>query len=95
MEGRSDENPVLYQEFFFLPFTTFPSRYGKKNSTKLNVSCTKLLWWKLIFELEGGINFSEEEGLRAHMRFSLATTSVGEGKKSDQHSKNRDPLKEN
>ena len=67
----------------------------KKNSTKLNVPCTKLLWWKLIFELEGGINFSEEEGLRAHMRFSLATTSVGEGKKSDQHSKNRDPLKEN
>ena len=42
-----------------------------------------------------GINFSEEEGLRAHMRFSLATTSVGEGKKSDKHSKNRDPLKEN
>jgi len=32
-------------------------------------------------------------GMRAHMRFSLATTSVGEGKKSDKYSKNRHPLK--
>ena len=85
----------FYTKNFFFFLSQLFQVDMEKNSTKLNVSCTKLLWWKLIFELEGGINFSEEEGLRAHMRFSLATTSVGEGKKSDQHSKNRDPLKEN
>ena len=85
----------FYTKIFFFFLSQLFQVDTEKNSPKLNVSCTKLLWWKLIFELEGGINISEEEGLRAHMRFSAATTSVGEGKKSDQHSKNRDPLKEN
>ena len=50
--GFSSLLPSVYnfKGFFPLPFTTFPSRYERKNSKKNSFSCTKLLWWKLIFE---------------------------------------------
>ena len=44
-------------------------------------------------KFQSGINFSEEEGLRAYMRFSLGITFLGDRKKSEQHSKNSDPVK--
>ena len=65
----------FYTKIFFFFLSQLFQVDTEKKSTKLSFSCTKLLWWKLIFETRlmckpsSGINFSEEEGLRAHKIF--------------------------